>query len=68
MAAQVGFTYVVRSVSEGKYDVVAAFQVIREDALDGSLIIAFKLIREFPIARVLREPHDNKGFDGLDGE
>lgn len=45
--AVVGMSYVVRSLNEGGYDVLAVFQVIRRDPTDGSLILAWKLLREF---------------------
>lgn len=45
--AIVGMSYVVRSVNESGYEVVAIFQVIRRDPTDGSLIIAWKLLKEF---------------------
>jgi hypothetical protein len=44
--AVVGMSYVVRSIDEGDYDIVAVFQVVRRDPTDGSLIIAWKLIKE----------------------
>lgn len=44
--AIVGMSYVVRSVNENGYDTVTVFQVIRRDPTDGSLIIAWKLLRE----------------------
>lgn len=44
--AIVGMSYVVRSVNEGDYDIVAVFQVVRRDPTDGSLIIAWKLLKE----------------------
>lgn len=37
--AVVGMSYVVRSVNESDYDVVAVFEVVRRDPTDGSLII-----------------------------
>ncbi len=45
--AIVGMSYVVRSVNENGYDTVTAFQVVRRDPTDGSLIIAWKLLKEF---------------------
>lgn len=45
--AIVGMSYVVRSVNESGYDIVAVFQVIRRDPTDGSLVIAWKLLKEF---------------------
>lgn len=45
--AVVGMSYVVRSVSENGYDVVVVFQVVRRDPTDGSLILAWKIVKEF---------------------
>jgi hypothetical protein len=45
--AIVGMSYVVRSVKESDYDIVAIFQVIRRDPTDGSLVIAWKILKEF---------------------
>lgn len=45
--AVVGMSYVIRSVNESYYDIVAIFQVVRRDPTDGSLIIAWKLLKEF---------------------
>ncbi|MBX9768378.1 MAG: hypothetical protein K2X47_13975 [Bdellovibrionales bacterium] len=39
-------SYVVRSVNESGYDIVAVFQVVRRDPTDGSLVIAWRLIKE----------------------
>ncbi len=44
--AIVGMSYAVRSVNEGDYDTVSVFQVVRRDPTDGSLIIAWKLLKE----------------------
>ena len=41
-----GHTYLIRSISYGYYDILAAFQVYRKDA-DGSLIIFWKQIEQF---------------------
>ena len=45
--AIVGMTYVVRSVNEGGYDIAVLFQVVRRDPTDGSLILAWKILKEF---------------------
>lgn len=45
--AVVGMSYVVRSVNESGYDIVAIFQVVRRDPTDGSLVLAWKLLKEF---------------------
>ncbi len=53
--AVVGMSYVVRSVSEGRYDIAAVFQVVRRDPADGSVIIAWKLLREFAVPQLKRD-------------
>ena len=45
--AEVGMTYVLRSISYDRSDLLVALQVIRQDT-DGSLIIAWKLLQKFP--------------------
>jgi len=45
--AVVGMTYVVRSINENGYDIVAVFQVVRRDDTDDSLVLAWKIIQEF---------------------
>lgn len=51
--AQVGATYVLRSVNYSNSDVLVALRVVRKDA-DGSLIIAWKLLKEFPVPDLAR--------------
>ena len=51
--AQVKNTYVVRSVNYSESDVLVAFRIIRKDD-DGSLIIAWKMLKEFPIPDLVR--------------
>ena len=51
--AQVKATYVVRSINYSESDVLVAFRVIRKDT-DGSLIIAWKMLKEFPIPDLAR--------------
>ena len=51
--AQVKATYVVRSIIYSNSDVLVAFRVIRKDT-DGSLIIAWKMLKEFPIPDLAR--------------
>ncbi len=51
--AQVKATYVVRSINYSDSDVLVAFRVIRKDT-DGSLIIAWKMLREYPIPDLAR--------------
>lgn len=47
LRAEVGATYVLRSIVFGGSDVLVAFKVVRKDT-DGSLIIAWKLLKKFP--------------------
>lgn len=51
--AQVKTTYVVRSINYSDSDVLAAFRVIRKDT-DGSLIIAWKMLKEYPVTDLVR--------------
>jgi hypothetical protein len=51
--ARVKATYVVRSINYSESDVLVAFRVIRKDT-DGSLIIAWKMLKEFPIPDLAR--------------
>ena len=43
----VGSTYALRSLNEGKTDVLVAFQIDRQDE-DGSIIVPWKLLKLFP--------------------
>lgn len=45
--AQVNVTYVVRSISYRRSDVMVAFRVVRRDA-DGSMILLWKMLKRFP--------------------
>jgi hypothetical protein len=51
--AQVKATYVLRSINYSDSDVLVAFRVLRKDT-DGSLIIAWKMIKEFPVPDLAR--------------
>jgi hypothetical protein len=55
--AQVNSTYVVRSVNYGESDVLTAFRVVRKDS-DGSLILLWKMLKEFPKPDLLRMERD----------
>ncbi|HEX5703169.1 MAG TPA: hypothetical protein VFX97_08220 [Pyrinomonadaceae bacterium] len=44
---EVGATYVLRSIAFEASDVLVAFKVVRQDT-DGSLIIAWKLLKKYP--------------------
>jgi len=51
--AEVGMTYVVRSINYSESDVLVAFKIIRKDT-DGSLIIAWKLLKKYPKPELAR--------------
>lgn len=51
--AQVKATYILRSINYSQSDVLVAFRVIRKDT-DGSLIIAWKMLREYPVPDLAR--------------
>ena len=46
LSARVGNTYVVRSISFERSDLLVAFRLLREDT-DGSFILAFKVLKKF---------------------
>lgn len=48
---QVNTTYLLRSITYDRSDVMVAFRVVREDT-DKSLIIAWKLLKSFPTPRL----------------
>lgn len=51
--ARVNTTYALRSINYGYTDVLVAFQVIRKD-VDGSLLLAWKLLKKFPTPELAR--------------
>lgn len=51
--AQVGATYVLRSINYSESDLLVALRVSRKDT-DGSLIITWKLLKEFPVPDLAR--------------
>jgi len=51
--AVVSNTYLLRSVSPDRSDVVAAFRVVRKDT-DGSLILLYKVLKTFPAPKMER--------------
>jgi hypothetical protein len=51
--ASANTTYPLRSVSYGTSDVLVVFRVTRQDT-DGSLILAWKLLRKFPVTNLTR--------------
>lgn len=57
-AAKVGRSYALRSISFDRSDVLVAFKVIRKDA-DGSLILHWKLLKNFDKPTIAREVAKN---------
>jgi hypothetical protein len=51
LPAEVGATYLLRSINFGESDVLVAFRVVRKDT-DGSLIIAWKLLEKYPVPKL----------------
>jgi hypothetical protein len=47
LPAKISNTYLLRSISMDRSDIVVAFRVVRKDT-DGSLILAFKVLKNFP--------------------
>ena len=56
-AVAVNNTYVVRSVNYGESDVLAAFRVVRKDS-DGSVILLWKILKEYPKPELLKMERD----------
>ncbi len=50
---EVGATYVLRSINYRSSDLLVAFKIVRQD-VDGSLIIAWKLLNKFPKPELAR--------------
>lgn len=50
---EVGATYLLRSISYRRSDVLVAFKVTRKDS-DGSLIIVWKLMEKYPVPQLAR--------------
>lgn len=55
--AIVSNTYLLRSISIDDSDIVAAFRVVRKDT-DGSLILVFKVLKQFPKPTMERAPEN----------
>lgn len=55
---EVGATYVLRSISFDRSDVLVAFRVIRQDT-DGSLIIAWRMLEKYPTPKLARNTSAN---------
>jgi len=53
LPVKVGTTYILRSFDFGRSDVLVAFHVVRKDS-DGSVIIAWKLLKKFPKPELAR--------------
>ena len=53
LPAEIGATYILRSISYDRSDLLAALKVVRQDT-DGSLIIAWKLLKKFPKPELAR--------------
>jgi hypothetical protein len=51
--AEIGATYLLRSISFEESDLLVAFKVVRQDT-DGSLIIAWKLLKKYPVPKLAR--------------
>jgi hypothetical protein len=54
MPAVVDSTYILRSIDYSHSDVLVAFRVVRKDA-DGSLIIAWKMLKKFDVPEAERD-------------
>jgi hypothetical protein len=50
---KVGTTFLLRSINYGDTDVLVAFRTVRKDT-DGSLIIAWKLLKKYPKPELMR--------------
>lgn len=50
----INHTYIVRSISYERFDVLVAFRVVRKDT-DGSLILLWKKLKEFPTPFLIRQ-------------
>jgi len=53
LPAVVGKTYVLRSVSYERVDLLVAFRVVRKDP-DGSIVLLWKILREYPVPQLAR--------------
>jgi len=51
--AKVSNTYLLRSISMGRSDIVVAFRVVRQDT-DGSIVVVFKVLKKFPAPKMER--------------
>ena len=46
-------TYLLRSIDYSTSDVLVAFKVVRKDS-DGSVILAWKLLKKYPVPQLAR--------------
>jgi hypothetical protein len=53
LPVEAGATYVLRSINYSYSDVLVAFKIVRQD-IDGSLVIAWKLLNKFPKPELAR--------------
>jgi hypothetical protein len=51
---EIGATYLLRSISYDRSDILVGLKVVRKDS-DGSLIIAWKLLNKFSTPKLVRE-------------
>lgn len=51
--AEMGATYVLRSINFSESDMLVAFRVVRQDT-DGSLIIAWRILEKYPTPKLAR--------------
>ncbi|HMH42081.1 MAG TPA: hypothetical protein VK557_01245, partial [Pyrinomonadaceae bacterium] len=51
--AEVGAVYMLRSVDYDRSDLLMAFRIVRKDT-DGSVIIAWKLLKKYPKPELAR--------------
>ena len=50
---EVNTTYALRSINYDTSDVLVGFRVVRQD-MDGSVIIAWKLLQKYPVPKLIR--------------
>jgi hypothetical protein len=55
---KVNHAYILRSVNYGESDVLVAFRVVRQDD-DGSVVLLWKMLKEFPKPDLLRMERDS---------
>jgi hypothetical protein len=51
--AEIGATYLVRSINFREADVLVAFKIVRQDE-DGSLIIPWRLLEKYSVPKLAR--------------